>query len=311
MTERRCDIDWLRVLAMLAVFVFHCTRFFDTEGWHLKNAEQSFVLFILVRGLMWPWLMEIFFLLSGAGAWYVLQSRSAGAFVADRAKRLLIPLYTVGFLILLPPQFYFQRVIMDSSVGGALRRWLPAYLRRFRPAAPLPLAEYSSPASIRRALVVSEIPLSHFARRASAPRLSEIAAGSAPDRRARRMVRAPGRDLRVRDSPRACVRRSQGGFPGAKGVGRVRLVRDLLRAWVLDPRRRPLHRGLQEAPVDRARPVDRGHVRRNTGARARHSGSTRCRGRNRSLSSLSFSRSSGASRASGRSFSCWVSARAI
>ncbi len=129
--ERRHDIDWLRVLAMLAVFVFHCTRFFDTEGWHLKNAERSFVLFILVRGLMWPWLMEIFFLLSGAGAWYVLQSRSAGAFAADRAKRLLIPLYTIGFLILLPPQFYFQRVIMDGSVGGDFRLWLPAYFGDF------------------------------------------------------------------------------------------------------------------------------------------------------------------------------------
>ena len=31
----RYDIDWLRVIAMLAVFIFHCTRFFGTEGWHL------------------------------------------------------------------------------------------------------------------------------------------------------------------------------------------------------------------------------------------------------------------------------------
>jgi hypothetical protein len=43
--ERRYDIDWLRSIAMLAVF-FHCTRFFDTEGWHVKNAEQSDLLFI-------------------------------------------------------------------------------------------------------------------------------------------------------------------------------------------------------------------------------------------------------------------------
>jgi len=30
--ERRYDIDWLRVIAMLAVFVYHCTRFFDPVG---------------------------------------------------------------------------------------------------------------------------------------------------------------------------------------------------------------------------------------------------------------------------------------
>jgi len=130
MTERRYDIDWLRVLGMLAVFAFHCTRLFDTEGWHLKNAEQSFVLFVLVRGLMWPWLMELFFLLSGAGAWYALSSRSAGAFLADRAKRLLIPLYTVGLLILMPPQFYFEQITNEGYTGG-LWQSLPSYFRGF------------------------------------------------------------------------------------------------------------------------------------------------------------------------------------
>jgi len=91
MAERRYDIDWLRVYAMLAVFIYHCTRFFDNEGWHLKNAEQSFVLFILMRGFMWPWLMEIFFLLSGVGAWYLLRRLSAGAFVVDSREAAFDP----------------------------------------------------------------------------------------------------------------------------------------------------------------------------------------------------------------------------
>ena len=43
MTQRRYDVDWLRVVATLAIFLFHCARFFDTEGWELKNAEQSFI----------------------------------------------------------------------------------------------------------------------------------------------------------------------------------------------------------------------------------------------------------------------------
>ena len=34
-------IDWLRTLAMLAIFLFHTNRFFDVSGWHLKNAELS------------------------------------------------------------------------------------------------------------------------------------------------------------------------------------------------------------------------------------------------------------------------------
>ena len=31
-------LDWLRVLAILMVFVYHSTRFFNLEDWHVKNA---------------------------------------------------------------------------------------------------------------------------------------------------------------------------------------------------------------------------------------------------------------------------------
>ena len=93
MNERRYDIDWLRVIAMLAIFLYHCTRFFDIEGWHLKNMEQSFLLFMVMRALIWPWVMEIFFLVSGVASWYVLKSRTAGEYLWERVKRLLIPLY--------------------------------------------------------------------------------------------------------------------------------------------------------------------------------------------------------------------------
>ena len=126
MKERRYDLDWLRVIAMLAVFIFQCTRLFDTPGWHLKNAEQSALLSVVTRGLLRPWLMEVFFLLSGAAAWYALQSRSAEAYLLDRAKRLLIPLYTVGLFILLPPQFYYD-LVTNAGYRGSFWATLPRY----------------------------------------------------------------------------------------------------------------------------------------------------------------------------------------
>lgn len=131
MKQRRYDLDWLRVVATLAVFVFHCTRFFDTEGWHLKNAQQSDLLFVLMRALLWPWLMEIFFLLSGAGAWYALKSRTARAFLVDRVKRLLVPLYTVGLFLLCPPQFYFE-VLTNYGYSGTFWQSVRLYCRQLR-----------------------------------------------------------------------------------------------------------------------------------------------------------------------------------
>jgi glucan biosynthesis protein C len=130
MKERRYDIDWLRVIAMLAVFLFHCMRFFDTEGWHLKNPEQSFPLFIAMRGLIWPWVMELFFLVSGIGTWYVLRSKSAGAYVWQRAKRLLIPLYTVGLFVLSPPQYYFE-LLSNQGYRGGFWQIFPRYFQGF------------------------------------------------------------------------------------------------------------------------------------------------------------------------------------
>jgi peptidoglycan/LPS O-acetylase OafA/YrhL len=38
LSPRRYDLDWLRVLAIVMVFVAHCGRFFDAEDWHVKNA---------------------------------------------------------------------------------------------------------------------------------------------------------------------------------------------------------------------------------------------------------------------------------
>jgi glucan biosynthesis protein C len=132
MQERRYDVDWLRIIAMLAVFLYHCTRFFDPEGWHLKNPEQSELLFVLMRGLIWTWVMEIFFLLSGVGTWYALRSRRAGAYIWERVRRLLIPLYTVGLLVLLPLQFYFE-LLTNSGYKNNFWQFIPRYIAAFKP----------------------------------------------------------------------------------------------------------------------------------------------------------------------------------
>jgi glucan biosynthesis protein C len=106
---RRYDVDWLRVLATLTIFFFHCARFFDPIDWHLKNAEHSTFLTLFVV-LLATWEMPLFFLLSGIGSWYALKSRNGGQYLFERVKRLLVPFYTVGIFLLLPPQFYMDFV---------------------------------------------------------------------------------------------------------------------------------------------------------------------------------------------------------
>ncbi|UCF99638.1 MAG: acyltransferase [Spirochaetaceae bacterium] len=127
MTERRYDIDWLRVIAVLAVFLLHTSQYFDTEGWILKNAERSFIVNVLRGALLDMWVMPLLFLLSGAASWYALKSRNAGQYLLDRGKRLLIPLYGVGLFILLPPQAYIDWSV-NRGYSGTIWELFPRYL---------------------------------------------------------------------------------------------------------------------------------------------------------------------------------------
>lgn len=87
---RRFDLDWLRVLAILTVFVAHCGRFFDLEDWHVKNAT-TYPGMDVFAGLLITWLMPLIFVISGASSFYSLR-KGPGRFVRDRVQRLLVPL---------------------------------------------------------------------------------------------------------------------------------------------------------------------------------------------------------------------------
>jgi len=129
MRERRYDIDWLRVFAIVMVFFFHNARFYDPYPWHVKNAEQSFGMFIFVA-LLHSWIMPLFFLLSGVGSRYALKSRTAGRYLRERVLRLLVPLYTVGVFILLPPQLYWDK-LTNGRFSGSFLEFYPSFFRDF------------------------------------------------------------------------------------------------------------------------------------------------------------------------------------
>jgi glucan biosynthesis protein C len=105
-SKRLHYLDWLRVLAILGVFLFHAVHPFDVADWTIKNAELSETVTAFL-GLLFPWGMPFFFLIAGAGSWFALRRRTASQFATERFQRLLIP-YLVGCLLLSPIMLYFQ-----------------------------------------------------------------------------------------------------------------------------------------------------------------------------------------------------------
>ncbi len=123
--ERRHDIDWLRVLAMLSIFLFHCARFFDYDDWHVKNNQLDPVMSVSVD-FMAQWIMPLFFLLSGLSVYYSLSHRTLGQFIKERFKRLVIPFLFGTFVVLIPLQVYIERV-NHSQFAGSFIEFYPHY----------------------------------------------------------------------------------------------------------------------------------------------------------------------------------------
>lgn len=123
---RRHDLDWIRVLAVIALLFFHTGMLFTAEwGWHIKNAETS-NLFLEWMHFMSGWRMSLLFFVSGAGTWYALSFRNPRQYLGERGKRLLIPL-AFGMACITPPQVYFERLASGAIAPGFLSFW-PASL---------------------------------------------------------------------------------------------------------------------------------------------------------------------------------------
>jgi peptidoglycan/LPS O-acetylase OafA/YrhL len=126
--ERRYDIDWLRVLAMRMIFFFHCARFFDRDGWHVKNPELSFGFTVFVA-VVDQFIMPLFFLLSAMSTWYALGRRTNREYLGERFKRLVVPLI-FGTFVIVPPQVYLER-FSQGQFNGSFFRFLPHYCDGF------------------------------------------------------------------------------------------------------------------------------------------------------------------------------------
>jgi glucans biosynthesis protein C len=114
-TERQYYIDWLRILLIISVFLFHIGMIFNTWDWHIKNDQQYGGILRSVMIFLHNWRMPLLFLLSGAGTYFALGKRTPGQYLSERFKRLFIPL-VAGIFILVPVQVYIEKASEYNSL---------------------------------------------------------------------------------------------------------------------------------------------------------------------------------------------------
>ena len=123
-SNRRFEFDWLRVLAILVVFLYHSTRFFNLGDWHVKNVN-TYVWVEIWNIFATRWMMPLFFIISGASLFYAIgKSADWRKFYVDKFLRLMIPVLiaSVTHSIL---QVYLER-LTHGQFSGSFFSFLPA-----------------------------------------------------------------------------------------------------------------------------------------------------------------------------------------
>jgi len=116
MTERRYDLDWLRIIAFGLLIFYHCGMFYVTWDWHVKSDHASDAIEPLMM-LTNPWRLTLLFLIAGAATRFLADKVSVWKFTGSRMGRLWPPLLLAVFVIV-PPQAYYE--VLDAIRLGQL-----------------------------------------------------------------------------------------------------------------------------------------------------------------------------------------------
>lgn len=116
LAQRRYDLDWLRVIAILLVLFYHTGMIYVSWDFHIKSAEHSRPMEEVMRWLH-RWRMPLLFFISGAGSFFALRKRTFGSYAGERVRRLFIPL-VFGMFVIVPPQIYVEWLFRGRFSGS-------------------------------------------------------------------------------------------------------------------------------------------------------------------------------------------------
>lgn len=106
-TERRHDIDWMRVIAIALLLIYHIAIIFQPWAMYIGFIRSEEPL----EGLWKPmtmlnvWRIPLLFYVSGMGLYFALKKRNWSQLLLERSKRILIP-FIFGIIAITPLHIY-------------------------------------------------------------------------------------------------------------------------------------------------------------------------------------------------------------
>lgn len=115
-TNRRYDIDWLRVIAIAILIVFHIMIMFQSYANDIRFIQSPTLLKILLVPLSFFSVMRIplLFFVSGMGVFFSLQRRTWLQLLGERTTRILVPLIFGGLAIVPIHKYIYAKYYLEE-----------------------------------------------------------------------------------------------------------------------------------------------------------------------------------------------------
>ncbi|WP_159517820.1 acyltransferase family protein [Sunxiuqinia indica] len=110
-TERRHDIDWLRVVAIGLLLIYHIAIVFQPWAMFVGfiRSDESIGALWTPMSLLNVWRIPLLFYVSGMGLYFAMQKRNLAQLLGERTRRILIP-FIFGIVAIAPLHFLiFQK----------------------------------------------------------------------------------------------------------------------------------------------------------------------------------------------------------
>ncbi|MGK6350426.1 acyltransferase family protein [Parapedobacter sp. DT-150] len=106
-TIRRYDIDWIRVIAIGLLLVYHVAIGFQPWGVMIGfiTTDKPWVALWLPMTLLNVWRIPLLFYVSGMGVYFAIQRRNWRQLLRERASRILLP-FLFGAVFIVPIHVY-------------------------------------------------------------------------------------------------------------------------------------------------------------------------------------------------------------
>ena len=118
LTERRYDIDWLRVIAIGLLLIYHIAIIFQPWAMFIGfiRSDESMEALWKPMTMLNVWRIPLLFYVSGMGVYFAMRKRTWKELLLERSKRILIP-FVFGALAIVPLHFLIFQAYYKVPMG--------------------------------------------------------------------------------------------------------------------------------------------------------------------------------------------------